>query len=83
MLQVPHLTGHGLGAVTGDDLEGDAASHLPLCGQEQSVTKLCIEWRREWSRAATHQHLLELLYRLVGHADAVNLPDLVSYVQSP
>lgn len=29
----------------------------------------------------THQHLLELLYRLIGNADAVNLTDLISYMQ--
>lgn len=31
----------------------------------------------------TYQHLLELLYRLISDADAINLPDLVSYMQSP
>lgn len=29
----------------------------------------------------THQHLLQLLNSLVGHADAVDLPDLISYMQ--
>lgn len=29
----------------------------------------------------THQHLLQLLYSLVGHTDAIDLLDLVSYVQ--
>lgn len=28
-----YLTRHGLGPVTGYNLEGDAASHLPLCQQ--------------------------------------------------
>lgn len=30
---IPYLTRHGLGAVTGYNLKGDATSHLPLCGQ--------------------------------------------------
>ncbi len=31
----PYLTRHGLGPVTGYNLEGDAAPHLPLCQQEK------------------------------------------------
>lgn len=31
----------------------------------------------------TYQHLLELFYRLISNADAINLPDLISYMQSP
>lgn len=32
---IPYLTRHGLGPVTRYDLEGDATSHLLLCGQEK------------------------------------------------
>lgn len=31
----------------------------------------------------TYQHLLELLYCLIGNTDAINLSDLISYMQSP
>lgn len=31
----------------------------------------------------TYQHLLELFYSLIGNTDAINLSDLISYMQSP
>lgn len=40
-------------------------------------------WGEERLICVTYQHLLELLYRLIGNADAINLSDLISYMQSP
>lgn len=31
----------------------------------------------------TYQHLLELLYSLVGNTDPINLSDLISHMQRP
>lgn len=31
----------------------------------------------------TYQHPLELFYRLIGNTDAINLSDLISYMQCP
>lgn len=32
-------------------------------------------------KSKTHQHLLQLLYSLVGNTDAVDFPDLISNMQ--
>lgn len=33
--------------------------------------------------SVTHQHLLELFYRLICDTDAINFSDLISDMQSP
>lgn len=38
---ITYLTTHGLGPVTGDNLEGDATPHLPLCGKGDKMHVTC------------------------------------------
>lgn len=54
---------------------------ISLCGHRAQSAPLPFPTAPPCPLAATHQHLLQLLHRLVDHADAVDLPDLVSDVQ--
>lgn len=41
-----------------------------------------LKLHRRSEQPLTHQHLLELLYCLIGNTDAIDLTDLISYMQS-
>ena len=48
-----------------------------------NTKKKLSKYRGESLIYVTYQHFLELFYCLIGNADAINLPDLISYMQSP